>query len=227
VSAPKKPSRGTRSEPAKTELGRRASDSRGVRASDTRPTRKRENATTDVFARQLDSARVQKGDADAAPADKPGADDVSARTTTEDAVPKRATSLESAPIGLRKASISESGGAKSHLRGADFGDVARPLRDTGPVPRSGAIARGTRENDAVTGKHKRKPDAIVGKHMSAKSGPVTIKLVARWRRALRRAGKVSVGAGGAAFACVVVAVGGVGERKMVEYLKSVTHGVVH
>ncbi|HEY5951963.1 MAG TPA: diguanylate cyclase, partial [Kofleriaceae bacterium] len=124
-----------------------------------------------------------------------------------------------------KASITDNSGG-SKLRGGDFGEAAKPARDSGPVSRGGAIARGTRENETVSGKlrrdqeaadsrkfervepRKRKAEAVVSaKH--AKSGPITIKLQARWRRALRRAGKVSVGAVGAAFACVVVAVGGV------------------
>ena len=88
-------------------------------------------------------------------------------------VPKRTSSMESAPIGLRKATIAESGrnradaSAGSRGRGADF-------------PRSEAI---------------KKPGAP--------------KPFARWRRALRRAGKVSLGAAAGAVACVVVAVGGV------------------
>ncbi len=205
MSAPKKPAR----EPAR-------------RASDSRPVRKRSNATTDLFSRGIDSSRVRKGEADSAPLAsgdettaptrieaKPttAGEDVSAKTMTLDAVPKRATSIESAPIGLRKASISESGGAKAHMRGADFGDVAKPMRETGPVPR---VARGTRENDAMTAKvrQRKSEPIIVPKHVT-KGAPVTIKLQARWRRALRRAGKVSLGAVGGALACVVVAVGGV------------------
>jgi len=215
VSAPKKPAKGTRSEPAR-------------RATDSRPVRKRESATTDVFAHH-DSARVSKGDAeeladeDTAPTKRPTAtEEVSTKTTAQaEAVPKRATSLESAPIGLRKASITDSGGAK--LRGADFGDFAK-ARDSGPVPKSGRIAHGTGGAEALTGKlktgagdsrrfervdlGKRKPDAVIAaKHV--KTGPITIKLQARWKRALRRAGIVSVGAVAAAFACVIVAVGGV------------------
>jgi two-component system cell cycle response regulator len=206
MSAPKKPSRGGNSEPAR-------------RATDSRPVRKlRSNAITDVFARHTDSTRVKKGDDQAAPASKPTAivEETTAKTTAEDAVPRKATSLESAPIGLRKASISDSGGAKTPMRGADFGDVARPMRDSGPVgpsgpsSKSGRIAQGTRENEAVTGKHKRKSEAVVvaSKHVY-KTAPITVKLQARWRRALRRAGKVSLGAMAGALACVVVSIGGV------------------
>jgi two-component system, cell cycle response regulator len=205
MSASKK---GTKGEPAR-------------RMTDSRPVRKRESATTDVFARQADSSRVRKADADNAPIVKhtTANEELSAKTTADDGVPSKSQLIESAPIGLRKASITDSGGSK--MRGADFGDVAKPMRDSAPS-RSGGIARGTRENEVVTGKvkklddsrgfervGKRKPEAVVAKHVSSKSGPVAVKLQARWRRALRRAGKVSVGAVGAALACVVVAVGGV------------------
>ena len=105
--------------------------------------------------RQADSSRVCKGDDhvvtdDSAPTQMAGDttptklapthEDVSTRTTTQaDAVPKRATSLDSAPIGLRKASITDSGGSRIHMRGADFGDIAKPARNA--EAGSGGIAR--------------------------------------------------------------------------------------
>src|SRR5687768_14786026 len=155
------------------------------RASDSRPVRRKESATTDVFARHVDSTRVKKGEADASIVNKPTTanEELSAKTTTEDAVPRKATSMESAPIGLRKASIPESGPAMKIPRGGDFARSA-------PVPRSGPIAKGTRENESIkvdTRKHKRISETIAVPKI-AKSGPITIKLQARWRRALRRAG---------------------------------------
>ena len=160
MSTPKKPTRGTRSEPA-----RRATDGRAVRSrggDPSGPTRKAEraraNATTEVFARQLDSARVHKGESDAVPATvdvdgkvrtKPTAkrerEDASARATAQaEAVPKRASSLESAPIGLRKASIAESGGAivNAHVVAShESAPAAAPRRvspghESAPPPKS-------------------------------------------------------------------------------------------
>ncbi|HEY5951451.1 MAG TPA: hypothetical protein VIV40_38420, partial [Kofleriaceae bacterium] len=144
MSAPKKPSRGNSSEPARRAADR--GEGRSTDRGDSRPVRKRESATTDLFARH-DSSRVRKGDDEAVPAadsaptkqvdDKrvAASEDVSTKTTTQaDAVPKRATSLESAPIGLRKASIPESG--PSIRKGADFGELPRPAtgtRETKPV----------------------------------------------------------------------------------------------
>ena len=104
-------------------------------------------------------------------------------------MPRRATSLESAPIGLRKASIPDSGPAKGHLpRGSDFGDVVKQ-RDTGPVPRS--IARGTQKSDVVKSEHSKPGGARPNGRGEAiamplgKTGPIAITVVARWRRALR------------------------------------------
>jgi hypothetical protein len=42
-----------------------------------------------------------------------------------DAVPERDASVETAPIGLRKASVSESESAPNHRRGSDVGELAR------------------------------------------------------------------------------------------------------
>lgn len=170
------------------------------RATDSRPVKRaRANAITDVFARAGDSARVKKGDDDgAASASKPttAVEDVSSRTTmtVDDAVPRKARSIESAPIGLRKASIPESGGTmmKGIARGGDFAAVHKPA----PAGESRRLARKS-ESIVVPAKH------------VYKTGPITIKLQARWRRAIRRAGKVSVGALAGALACAAVAVGGV------------------
>ena len=198
MSAPKKSARGTRSEPA-----RRATDSRGVK--------KRSNATTELFVRGADSTRVKKGDAESVPVAKPttASEETSARTTTADAVPRRTTSIESAPIGLRKASLSESGAAIAKAHGPSGHEPAHastPRRGSGGD--FGAVVKAA-PAPADSRRVKRKSETIVvPKHVS-KTGPVTIKLMSRWRRALRRAGKVSLGAVGATLACVAVAIGGV------------------
>lgn len=123
------------------------------------------------------------------------------------AVPKVAPNIESAPIGLRKASIPESGGVRK--RGGDFATGTREsgvvkATETGPRMRvdldQARLDRETRKSlDVVT--LPRKP--------REESGPVSMVLPARWRRAMRRAGKVSIGAAAATLACIVVAIGGV------------------
>ncbi len=146
------------------------------------------------------------------------------------AIPKTAAQVESAPIGLRKASIPESGGVRK--RGGDF--ESGGTRKRGGDFESGAtrkrdLATGTRENGVVvkatdTGPRPRvdldqaRLDRETRKSLDTvslprkprgDSGPVAMVLPARWRRAMRRAGKVSVGAVAATLACVVVAIGGV------------------
>src|SRR6185503_13056771 len=83
-------------------------------AGDTAPTRQFTGADT-APTRHASTASKEY---DTAPTKQPPMhEDVSTKTTTQaDAIPKRASSLESAPIGLRKASITDSGGSK--MRGA-------------------------------------------------------------------------------------------------------------
>ena len=154
------------------------------RESDSRPVRKRrDNATTDVFARRVDSAPLSKGDDVSAPRVKPTnatSESAPLRKTADDAVPRKSASLESAPIGLRKASVSETG--SKPMRGGDFG--------SGVVAGSHAASRSA----AVRGE---------SKGVKRDTAPSAISWHARWRRALRRAGKVSVGAIAAALACVI------------------------
>jgi diguanylate cyclase (GGDEF)-like protein len=172
------------------------------------------------------------------PVKKPAAKKKSDAATTDvfiskrHAIPKAAANVESAPIGLRKASIPESGGVRkrggdfesggTRKRGSDFATgtrengvvvkatsaretgVVAKATDTGPRPRvdldQARLDRETRKSlDTVSLPRKPRGD----------SGPVAMVLPARWRRAMRRAGKVSVGAVAATLACVVVAVGGV------------------
>jgi diguanylate cyclase (GGDEF)-like protein len=170
------------------------------------------------------------------------------------AIPKAAANVESAPIGLRKASIPESGSVRRRAgevaesggvrkRGSDFesggvrkrgSDFATGTRETGAISKptatreTGAISKPT-SNGVVTkatetgprprvdldqarlDRETRKSLDVVSlpRKPRGDSGPVSMVLPARWRRAMRRAGKVSVGAVAATLACVVVAVGGV------------------
>ncbi len=239
--------------------------------------RKTDHATTDVFARHATSLR-----------ETPASERRASERKGDDAAPERRVSVDSAPIGLRKASIPESG--RSGGRGGDFGELPRPpagTRETEAVkkqdievsrssrsaPRavdksaSDARSRAPRSSDprlqprvptsrksdtfaipaaladALSASTQKKLDAPRGaepriptrrtsetlavprmpaearstptrqgtdaRRKAHQSGPVAVSLPTRWRRALRRAGKVSIGAAGAALACVVVAIGGV------------------
>jgi two-component system, cell cycle response regulator len=216
----------------------RRAESKPVRSS------KGDHATTEVFARK-------KGD---------------------DAAPSKVPLIESAPIGLRKASIPESGRVRE-ARGSDF-DLPRPASGTGqrqkiekadtedtgrrarfdkaelgadtgrrpkveldarhtsakhrsepvivtrnrgevessPTKRqldsAGTKARLERDIDAAS-RARKAADVVAIRKRDRDSGPVAMVIPARWRRALRRAGKVSVGAAGAVLACIGVAIGGV------------------
>lgn len=184
------------------------------------------------------------------PVKKPAAPKKKSEAATTDvfiskrhAIPKAAANVESAPIGLRKASIPESGGVRKRggevaesggvrKRGGDFESGSTRKRggdfESGGI-RKRDLATGTRENGVVTkatdtgprprvdldqarlDRETRKSLDVVAlprKHRGD-SGPVSMVLPARWRRAMRRAGKVSVGAVAATLACVVVAIGGV------------------
>jgi two-component system, cell cycle response regulator len=191
--------------------------------------RKSDQATTEVFSR---SAPMKK---------------------QPDGVPDRRAMVDSAPIGLRKASIPESGGASVRR---DLPELSRPASGTGEneavraasdssrtkrdpklqpkVPTSrksdtfavpavspellaDATARKseprvptTRKSDtfAVPRVETSRPGADA-RRKARESGPIAMVVPARWRRALRRAGKVSIGAVGSALACVVVAIGGI------------------
>jgi diguanylate cyclase (GGDEF)-like protein len=193
------------------------------------------------------------------PVKKPAAKKKSDAATTDvfiskrHAIPKAAANVESAPIGLRKASIPESGGVRKRggevpesggvrKRGSDF-------ESAGTRKRGSDFATGTRENGVVVKAASTRETGVVTKATSGvvtkatdtgprprvdldqarldretrksldtvslprkprgDSGPVAMVLPARWRRAMRRAGKVSVGAVAATLACVVVAIGGV------------------
>ncbi|HSD88944.1 MAG TPA: GAF domain-containing protein, partial [Kofleriaceae bacterium] len=179
--------------------------------------RKTDTATTEVFSR---------------------------KTKAEDAAPKKQPMLDSAPIGLRKASITtgsglspDSGSIRKEGRGGDF-ELTRPPAgtrenavaklETGPRPRvdvdgtgprvrverdldsAGTRARLDRDIEAA-GRTRKATDvvALPRKVRERESGPVAMVFPARWRRAMRRAGKVSIGAVGAVVSCVVVAIGGV------------------
>src|SRR5262245_25650036 len=100
------------------------------RESDEKPVRKRrDNATTDVFARRGDSAPLRKGDDASAPRVKPtteSSESAPARSTADEAVPRKAASLESAPIGLRKATVAESGPKSLRELGTSG---AKPVRE--------------------------------------------------------------------------------------------------
>jgi hypothetical protein len=222
--------------------------------------------------------------------------EVFSRKKGEDAAPAKVPLIESAPIGLRKASIPESGRVRE-ARGSDF-DLPRPASGTGQrqkIDETGRRARIDKADTEDTGRRPRVDKAELGddtgrrpkveldaRHTSAKhrsepvivtrnrgevegdggrvarsrgdldsaparnrqldsagtkarlerdiegasrarkaadvvsirkrdrdSGPVAMVIPARWRRALRRAGKVSVGATGAVLACIGVAIGGV------------------
>jgi diguanylate cyclase (GGDEF)-like protein len=246
--------------------------------------RKTDLATTDVFARHATSRR-----------DDPAPERRASGRKGDDAAPERRASVDSAPIGLRKASIPESG--RNGGRGGDFAELPRapagtreteavkkrddvdasrahrsaqksshdsaPRRDASADARTSASRSNDRLQPRIPTSRKsdtfaipaalaealsastqkkldaaprgsepriptsRKSDTFAVPRMPAEartqptrqgtdarrkahqSGPVAMSLPTRWRRAFRRAGKVSIGAAGAALACVVVAVGGV------------------
>ncbi len=80
------------------------------------------------------------------------------------------------------------------------------------APRSGADPRTSQAIPRVSADG-RASQALRGTDARRKargdSGPIAMTIPARWRRAMRRAGKVSIGAVGGALACIAVAVGGV------------------
>ncbi len=232
---------------------------------------KAEGATTDVFARHATSRR---DDGTSGRVERRA----SARKAAEQAAPDHRANVDSAPIGLRKATIPESGGSR---RGGDFGELPRPPAGTreneavkkdhegartkapasGPArPADKQLARAdklqpriptsrksdtfavpaalaealapSKKLDAPRGAEpriptSRKSDTFAipklpadarsapvrhgtdARRKAHQSGPVAVPLPTRWRRAMRRAGKVSIGAVGAALACVGVAAGGV------------------
>ncbi len=168
-----------------------------------------------------------------APESKPVRNKADAATTEvfskKDAAPKKQAILDSAPIGLRKASIPESGRVRG--KGSDFADGTKETQtlrseedatqprvkrksETVSVPRVPRdLETGPRvriDMDASrSGMMRKASDVVALPRKNQQSGPVVVTLPARWRRAMRRAGKVSIGAVAAALACVVVAIGGV------------------
>ncbi|NVB82318.1 MAG: diguanylate cyclase [Kofleriaceae bacterium] len=174
-----------------------------------------------------------------APESKPVRTSKAEAATTEvfakkEAAPKKAAMLDSAPIGLRKASIPESGRVRGKDKDKDKGgDFAEGTKETHAIKaeEDATVPRVKRKSESVavprvprdletgprarideasrSGAMRKAADAVVQPRKNQPTGPVVVTLPARWRRALRRAGKVSVGAVAAALACVVVAVGGV------------------
>ncbi len=207
--------------------------------------RKTDHATTEVFSRP--TKKLAEG------------------------VPDRRALVDSAPIGLRKASIPESGPGGNNRR--DVGELARPAAGTGEneavrpdsmrmkrdpklqpkvptsrksdtfavptvspeliadsVSKHTSLERGERADPSSSGAIRsparvpttRKSETFAVPRVEStmrtpsdfrrktrESGPIAMVVPARWRRALRRAGKVSIGAVGTALACAVVAVGGI------------------
>jgi len=204
--------------------------------------KKKDNATTEVFARHATPKKRERE------------------------VPQHISSADSGPISLRKASIPDSGstrrtadlavGTKENEAVRAKADVSKKheaprmpadqrasaanrirtpaqgtrirtpqpmpklqgeVRASHAAPKSQPVARPTetRNSQAIprmpvdtrtTQPVRQGTDARRKQH---ESGPMVATIPARWRRAMRRAGKVSIGAAAGALACFVVAIGGV------------------
>ena len=96
------------------------------------------------------------------------------------------------------------------------GPIAAPRSGADPrtsqsVPRTGADARTSQAipRMAADGRPSQSMRGTDARRKARESGPIAMTIPARWRRAMRRAGKVSIGAAAGALACIGVAVGGV------------------
>ncbi len=134
----------------------------------------------------------------------------SSRKSDQFAIPKvasdaRASGRIRTPQAMPRVQAELRSGPTSPRSGAD-------PRNAQSVPRTGADARTSQAIPRMTADG-RPSQALRGTDARRKargdSGPIAMSLPARWRRAMRRAGKVSIGAAAGALGCIVVAVGGV------------------